>query len=112
MTFSVKEYRELKPREYVSDNLVDFVVRYIVHQQTLEKQKRVLVLESVFFQHLDLHDRVGDDDVNELRNCDLWEEGSPDTIILPLCHHNHWIVLVTIFDLRLPQMYVLDSLGG
>ena len=25
MTFSVKEYRELKPREYVSDNLVDFV---------------------------------------------------------------------------------------
>ena len=78
MTFSVKEYRELKPREYVSDNLVDFVVRYIVHQQTLEKQKRVLVLESVFFQHLDLHDRVGDDDVNELRNCDLWEERSPD----------------------------------
>ena len=27
-------------------------------------------------------------------------------------HHNHWMVLVTILDLRLPQMYVLDSLGG
>ena len=27
-------------------------------------------------------------------------------------HHNHWIVLVAILDVRLPQMYVIDSLGG
>ena len=76
-----------------------------------------MLLNTSLWHILDSQDRLPlirgrtADDFPWVKNANLWKEGGPDLLILPVYRSGHWVCLVALLDPVAPIVVVLNSLG-
>ena len=116
LDFTIKEYKALKPREWISEQIVDFYLGYVRNQQNIDKE-RVMLFNTSLWHILDSQDRLPlikrntADNFQWIRDANLWKEGEPEILVLPVCRRGHWVAAVALLDPVSPTVVVFNSLG-
>ena len=103
--FTLRDYRMLQPGIWGTDAHIDFYLKYLEH--TIDNY-RMAVIQSLFYTQLDKNREVQ----NWLRDVPFWQVGGPELVLLPVCRHQHWVLLVAQLHPVQPLMFLLDSLGN
>ena len=116
LTISTVDYSELTPGRWLSNNVVDFYVKYLEENCTVDILRKVGFLSSLFYFSLEREARKPATERNYqilsgwTREMRLGRRGSPTIIIVPVVRHSHWVALVAVLQFNL--IVVLDSLGN
>ena len=105
LPFTLRDYRTLQPGIWGTDAHIDFYLKYLDH--TVDNY-RMSVVQSLFYTQLDKNREVN----NWLQDVPFWQEGGPELVLLPVCRHQHWVLLVAQLHPVQPLMFLLDSLGN
>ena len=105
LPFTLKDYRMLQPGIWGSDAHIDFYLKYVEHTVN---NYRMIVVQSLLYTQLDKNRELE----NWLRSVPFWQEGGPELVLLPVCRHQHWVLLVAQLHPVQPYMFLLDSLGN
>ena len=103
--FTLRDYRMLQPGIWGTDAHIDFYLKYLEH--TIDNY-RMAVIQSLFYTQLDKNREVQ----NWLQDVPFWQVGGPELVLLPVCRHQHWVLLVAQLHPVQPLMFLLDSLGN
>lgn len=116
LDFTIKEYKALKPIEWISEQIIDFYLGYVRKRQNIDKEI-VMLFNTSLWHILDSQDRLPlikrntADNFQWIKDANLWKEGGPEILVLPVCRRGHWVAAVALLDPVSPTVVVFNSLG-
>jgi hypothetical protein len=93
ITITNGDMRRLTPPEYLNDNLIDFKIKHMLHEQFREKLTKVHCFPSYFYERLCNCSTIEEGYKNVAtwtKNVDIF---NCEMLIVPINQHAHWSVL-------------------